>query len=170
MSGRRLASLIASPLAWGCDGPAPTEETGVHFCDRGEPAVEVTPARGAWGELHDGGTLWCGTPPQGGAPYSPFRLRMHGPEVTGDGIEVELIATEQGTGEELAYTSLTMGLVCANVGENEGYWVGSEAHMRYTLDLEDLAGRAAELLVRATSMTDPSVVAEMRADVSLVLD
>jgi hypothetical protein len=160
MSWLLLAACVEEP-------PPPP----LHPCEQGEAVVEATPARGAWGDLHDGGTLWCGNPPQGGAPYSPFRVRMTGPEAVGEGIELELVAVEEGTGVELAYTALTMGLTCANVGENVGYWVGSEAHMRYTgFGLEELEGRQAELQIRATAISDPSIEAETRVQVELVLD
>jgi hypothetical protein len=158
-------------LLLGACSATPPPPPPLHPCDQGEVAVEATPARGAWGDLHDGGTLWCGNPPQGGAPYSPFRVRMTGPEAVGDGIELEMVALEQGTGVELAYTALTMGLTCANVGENEGYWVGSEAHMRYTgFSLEELGGRQAELVIRAVALSAPSVEAEASVQVELVLD
>jgi hypothetical protein len=162
--------LLAVALLGACSAE-PVPQPPLLPCEQEEAEVEATPARGAWGDLYDGGTLWCGNPPQGGAPYSPFRVRMTGPEAVGDGITLELVAVEQGTGVELAYTELTMGLTCANVGENEGYWVGSEAHMRYTgFSLEELGGRQAELQIRAAAMSDPSVEAEMLVEVELVLE
>lgn len=164
---RLLPVLLLAACA---TGPEP-EPPPLHPCEQQAREVQATPARGAWGDLHDGGTLWCGNPPQGGAPYSPFRVRMKGPEVVGDGVTLEMLAIEQGTGVELAYTQLTMGLTCANVGENEGWWVGSEAHMRYTgFSLDELGGRLAELVIRAVALADPSVEAEMTVDIELVLD
>lgn len=130
----------------------PPIEIGVPPCDSSALVLQAAPARGAFGDLTDG-RLWCGIPPQGGAPYSPLRIRLLGGSDWSAGAHLELIASDLDDGSELAYTELDMGLVCANVGDNEGFWVGSEAHMRYDgLGLDDLDGRLARLTVRASTL------------------
>lgn len=127
----------------------------------------MAPPNGDFGDLVSGGTLWFGNPPQGGAPYSPFRLRILGDVAFGDGVFVEMTAADP-NGVELAYTSLFLGLACANVGESEGMWVGSEAHMRYDgFSLDALDDRVASLFLRATAVEAPEKMAEYAVDVTL---
>ncbi|MEQ1502444.1 MAG: hypothetical protein ABMB14_09440 [Myxococcota bacterium] len=169
-------AIAIAAWASGCvaEGPSATDTSTfdpLHPCATPEMAVEAAPPHGDYGEFADGADLWCGNPPQGGAPYSPFKLRLSGPDEVGEGIAVEMTATDAATGEELAYTTLTMGLTCANVGENAGHWVGSEAHLRYggwTLDALD--GRLADVTIHAEAMADPSIAADVSASVALVLD
>jgi hypothetical protein len=157
-------AACAAPIE---EGPPPPE----HPCSQDQGAIDVAPPHGDFGELVDGGTLWCGNPPQGGAPYSPFRLRIQGAEGFEDGVLVEMTAADLADGSELAFTSLTMGLTCANVGESAGMWVGSEAHMRYNgYGLDELDGRSAEITFRATAQADPELWVETVVDVELVLD
>ena len=162
-----LAALVGCAAApEGDDAPEPP----VHPCDSDVGRLDVAPPNGEFGELVDGGALWFGNPPQGGAPYSPFRLRILGDLAFGDGVSVEMMASDPSDGSELAYTTLAMGVACANVGESAGMWVGSEAHMRYDgFSLNALDGRAAEIKLRATAVSDPEVVVETTADVVLTL-
>jgi hypothetical protein len=157
-------------LMWtACVEPPPVENLGP--CDHEAASVEVAPPFGDYGELVQGASLWCGDPPQGGAPYSPFRMRVQGPEPFEDGAQIEMTAVDPADGAELAFTSLTMGLTCANVGESEGYWVGSEAHMRYTgWGLDELAERDAEVTITAIALTDPAVRASVTVPVVLVTE
>ncbi|HHO53066.1 MAG TPA: hypothetical protein ENK18_19860 [Deltaproteobacteria bacterium] len=162
----------ALPLIWllGCsEEPIETPAPILPPCHSDTLSIDAAPSRGAFGDLL-GGSLWCGNPPQGGAPYSPLRLRLEGSSGWSAGMFLELIATDLADGTELAYTALEMGLVCANVGESEGSWVGSEAHMRYDgRTLDDLEGRTAELTVRAAALEgDEQVEASWWVD--LVLD
>lgn len=158
--------------AVGCAVEEPTEpDPPSHPCSQTTRRLDVAPPNGDFGDLVDGGTLWCGNPPQGGAPYSPFRLRILADLAFADGASIEMTAVDLDDGETLASTTLTMGLACANVGESEGMWVGSEAHMRYNgHELADLDGRSAEVTFRASPTTDPSLVVETVVDVELVLE
>jgi hypothetical protein len=82
-----------------------------------------------------------------------------------------MTAVDAEDGSELAYTDLTMGLTCANVGESAGTWVGSEAHMRYYGHvLDDLDGREAVVTVRASAISTPDVEATTSWQVQLVLE
>lgn len=152
-------------------GCAPLPEPPPPPCAAEEAALELAPPFGAFGELEDGGELWCGDPPQGGAPYSPFRVRIEGPEALADGVSLQMTATDAEDGGVLGSTGLVLGLVCANAGESAGTWVGGEAHLRYEGSaLEDLDGRAVDLVVTATSLGAEPVVAEIALRVHLVVD
>ncbi|MEQ1565106.1 MAG: hypothetical protein ABMA64_05670 [Myxococcota bacterium] len=150
------AMVIAAGIGLtGCPPPMPEEIPGP--CESDRSALDVAPPDGAFGDLGDGDTLWCGNPPQGGAPYTPFRLRVRGPEAWEDGAEVLMTAADA-DGTELGWTQLTLGLTCANVGESAGSWVGSEAHLRYSgWGLDELDGMAATVTLSATALADPSV-------------
>lgn len=167
----RWISLLALAAAIGCTPDAPPDLDPVHPCDQPGAHLDLAPPGGDFGDLSDGSELWCGNPPQGGAPYTPFRLRFAGPEAFEDGVMLEMRAVDVDSGEELALTTLTMGVTCANVGESEGFWVGSEAHMRYEgWSLDELAGRGAELAVTARAIDDPTLAAESSVEVELVLE
>lgn len=154
-------------LSGACAPPPEVPEVGP--CDARHAALEVAPPDGDYGDLVDGADLWCGDPPQGGAPYTPFRLRVAGPEALADGVYVEMTAVDAADGAELAYTDLTMGLTCANVGESAGTWVGGEAHMRYFgYALNDLPGRTAEVTVRVSTLGAEALDLEERWTVQLV--
>ncbi len=134
-------------------GPGPGLEIPPHTCASSVTALDVAPPRGAYGELREDPSLWCGIPPQGGAPYTPLRgIRVRGPEALAEGLVIEVTVADVEASEELSYMELAARMTCANVGDNEGYWVGSEVHVRYPgYSLDDLAERDAELTVRVTS-------------------
>jgi hypothetical protein len=102
--------------------------------------------------LHDGASVAYGNPPQGGAPYAPFTLRFEGLEQGETGLHIAMEAHDAATGEELGTTDYQQWLTCANVGDNEGYLVGPEFHLRFFgRTLEELDGREAEFTVTATN-------------------
>lgn len=172
-SGSRASLAALAAVGFGCAEPAPTTSTDPslfeHPCAHDGDRLDIAPPDAEYGDLVDGATVWCGNPPQGGAPYTPFRVRAWGPEALADGIALELSAASP-DGVELAYTELTMGLTCANVGDSEGFWVGAEAHMRYNgWTLDELDGLDATVVVRAHALTDPAFELGAAADVALVL-
>lgn len=169
-----LAALAVALGSAGCAEPAPTTSTDPslfeHPCAQDGARLDVAPPDADYGDLTDGAAVWCGNPPQGGAPYTPFRVRAWGPEALADGLALELSA-ETPDGVELAFTELTMGVTCANVGESEGFWVGAEAHMRYNgWSLEALDGLDATIVVRAHALSEPAFELGVAADVALVLE
>lgn len=171
--GTRCLGIMMRPglllLAASCaDGPV----LPAHPCHaEADWTVEITPAREPFGSMTEGGPLWCGIPPQGGAPYTPVRARVRGPDSLRDGMQLYVVATDAETGEELSVTDLpSTRMTCANVGESAGYWVGSELHLRFPeRTLQDLSEREVDLTLEV-STEDGSVVIEDRWLVTLVLD
>ncbi|MEQ1569334.1 MAG: hypothetical protein ABMA64_27100 [Myxococcota bacterium] len=149
--------------AAGCAGAAPLDPGAPP-----EPWLELAPPGGAFGDLVDGSSLWCGIPPQGGAPYSPIGVRARGPDVLGEGVAIEAIGADPDSGEPLVYVALALAWVQANVGDAAGAWVGPEVHLRYDgQSLDDLAGRELFLVVRATALADPAVVTSFEVTTTL---
>jgi len=149
----------------GCE--ASTDGVSPHPCAAPELALEVAPPDGDYGDLADGGELWAGIPPQGGAPYSPFRVRLEGPDALYDGIDVRVRVAEGDV--VVADDTIPMRLVCANVGENAGRWVGAEVHLIYTgWALDELPGRDVD--VEVTVAGSEGLVVTERGTATLVVD
>lgn len=117
--------------------------------DVGELAAAVAPAGVDYDEVTEGDAILYGTPPQGGSPYSPFHVRTTGLADLGDGATVRLIAEDIDGDVLLGDTTYELRLVCANVGDDAGSWVGSDLHQRFDgYDLDGLDGR--EVRITAT--------------------
>jgi len=149
-------------IAVGCAGTdpstVPTADTGVTYdvpcAVRGEPTLDVAHAVDPWGL--DDAEIGCGIPPQGGAPYARFRLRI-GDLALDDGATVTVTVTDLDTGEALGGTELVMGFVCSNVGDDADHWVGSEVHARFDgYSVEELLGRHVQVV--ASVATDDDLV------------
>jgi len=136
-------------------------------CALAAPAVDVALAGEPYGELEDGVEVWFGTPPQGGAPYTPFEVRFQGIIVESFPVQIVTEAYDVDDGTLLADTSVEHNSICGNVGENDGWRIGSEVHMRYELDLAELDGREADIEVRVEGPT--GTVESFRFRGSLVL-
>ena len=162
----RYAFLLTGGCLMGCDEPPVTVPP--HPCESEAVSFDVAQPREAFGSLQDGGALWYGTPPQGGAPFTPLRLRIRGPASLADGMRISMMTHDMVTDEELSFTELDTRMTCANVGDSAGYWVGSEVHMRYAgWSLDDLEGRQAAFTVQVTSL-DEEVTVEDGWEVELV--
>ena len=108
--------------------------------------------------------IYCGTPPQGGAPYAPFGVRIRGINPDELGIELTMTAVDVDTGEEVGSGDYTQQMICSNVGGNEGHWVGAELHMRfYGYELDALHGRAVHMTVDARNQSGDWVQTEIDA-------
>lgn len=132
------------------------DDTGVPPNSPCPPAVEATldlaHADEPWGI--EGAELGCGIPPQGGAPYTRVRVRVHGTRAVANGAEIDIVATDAATGELLGGANRTAGFVCANVGDNADHWVTSEVHLRYDgFSVDDLLGREVELSATVSAGT-----------------
>ena len=137
-------------FALACAGADPHEQTPCE--ELGSPGVELAPSDLEFGDFHDGDPLLYGTPPQGGAPYSPFKARASGMDGLDETTVVNLHAADLDDGTELGDISYDVRFVCANVGAAAGSWVGSDLHLRFQgWSLEDLAGRSAEVTMTVTT-------------------
>ncbi len=122
------------------DGPCPVTA---------DPYVEFAQRDADYATFSGGDTLEYGDPPQGGAPFAPFLVRAYGLDHSADGYKVFLDAIDTETDEILGQGEYPQLFVCANVGDNAGYRIAPELHMRFFgFDLADLQGRSAEIVVR----------------------
>jgi len=151
----RLWMAVPLLLLGACAGdPADAPDSGTLTADtgatwdvpcavRGEPELEVAHALDPWGL--DEAAIGCGIPPQGGAPYARFRLRIANLDLS-DGGTVAVTLTDRDSGEALGAAELTMGFVCANVGDDADHWLGSEVHARFDgYQVDELIGRRVEV-------------------------
>jgi hypothetical protein len=159
MSMVGLFALGCYEMPLTCDGPCvATADTGPGYdvpCAIDGPAyLDVAHALDGWGL--DETEIGCGIPPQGGAPYARFRLRIGDLDLS-DGGTVQLRLTDRDSGEQLGGAELPMGFVCANVGDDADHWVGSEVHARFDgFTVEELLGR--RVAVEATVVSDTESV------------
>lgn len=135
-----MKSLLVLPLllVFGCEGPPPTllPDTCPTLL---VPTAELSQSD-EWG-MQDGDPVAFGIPPQGGAPFAPFGLRVWGMSASVDGYEIEMSAFERSTGELIGTASYEQRFVCANVPPNEGSRVTSELHMRFFgFEPDEIAG------------------------------
>lgn len=154
----RWIRMVPMLIGVACGGetpvPAtPTADTGpgydVPCAVRGEPTLDVAHATEPWGL--DEASIGCGIPPQGGAPYARFRLRV-GNLPLSDGAEVEVSVVDLDSGETLGGASLAMGFVCSNVGDDADHWVGSEVHARFDgFTVDELLGRHVQVVTSVTA-------------------
>lgn len=148
---RHLGLLIALTA---CADPTDTGDPPVGSCDAGnQPELQVS-HYGTYDALGD--TVYCGIPPQGGAPYAPFGVRVRGlsPEDNG-GMHVVITATDVATSEVVGESEFWERFLCSNVGESEGWWVAAEFHLRfYGYTLEELHGRQIDLRFLAEGPDD----------------
>lgn len=123
--------------------PPPPVDTAEPGCGSGPPTLELAQTDTPFG-LADGDALFCGTPPQGGAPYAPFRLRVRGiSDLDAPWVE---IAVRDPDDVVLGEAAQAHGFLCANAGNDAGWWVASEVHARFAgLELGDLDGRALQV-------------------------
>lgn len=123
-----------------------------------EAGLDLVPSPLEFGTFTDGGDVEYGNPPQGGAPYSPFRARAGGFSTLDEGAVVDMWGTDLDDGSNLGEVTYEIRFVCANVGESAGQWLASDLHFRYFgWALEDLAGRTAEISVRVSDLDGNSV-------------
>lgn len=163
----RALTLIFALAA--CGHAADSSEPPVGACDLApgdSPALEVS-HYGTYDALGD--VVYCGIPPQGGAPYAPFGVRIRGmtPEDNG-GMHVVITATDATTQEVVGESEFWERFLCSNVGESEGYWVAAEFHLRfYGRTLEDLHGREVDIAFTAEG-PDDTVTETLRFDLDCV--
>ncbi len=145
---RMLTTLLVFAVLAGCPAPDDTGDIEGPCPVTTTPFVEFAQRDALYGQQVDGDALAYGHPPQGGAPFAPFLVRAHGLGHSADGYRVTLDAVDTQTDEVLGQGEYPQLFVCANVGDNAGYRVAPELHMRfYGWELDDLEGRQATVTV-----------------------
>jgi hypothetical protein len=147
---RRVFAIL--PILYACgDAPDDTGDAPESCEATSNPLLEIA-QYGPYGELVDGSALLFGNPPQGGAPYAPFSLRISGMDQGDLGMGIEMEAIDSDTQELLGTGSYTQRFLCSNTGDNDGTFVGADLHMRFFgWALEDLDGRAAQVVITAAN-------------------
>jgi hypothetical protein len=150
-----LRSALAVVLLVGCtDGKDDTGTTPPELdrCGADVPVFEVARSGDVLGEDLGIIDLEVDIPPQGGAPYAPFVGRIAGLEQPELGYNFDMVALDADSGEELGSGEYAMRYICANAGDNTGWMVGAELHLRfYGWNTKDLDGRTAEVEFTATN-------------------
>ncbi len=142
----RALSLAAVLVFGGCvgDGPNPPSIEGCEWV--GDAVLEFGQDLAEVGPQPDGGSISYGNPPQGGAPYAPFQIRIHAELQPGVRVPVDGTIVEVGTGEVLATAEQSQAFICSNVGAHSGWLYGGEVHLRFwDRSLEELEGRQVEI-------------------------
>ncbi len=133
-------------------------------CDTlGDPGLEIAPADVDFGDFQAGDPLLYGNPPQGGAPYSPFHARVTGVPDLDDGASITLHAVDPTDDALLGDTPYEVRLVCANVGDSAGQWLGTDLHQRFNgWTLDDLEGRTMDLTLTIANQAGDGVEASLQ--------
>lgn len=148
--------MIALLLACAAEPSGPPCEVS------GEPALEVAPADVDFGAFVEGDPLYYGVPPQGGALYSPFHARVNGVSDLDEGAVIRLTGTDPADDTVIAETEYELRLVCANVGDSAGQWLGTDLHLRFgEWTMEELAGRAMALTLEINNLDGAGVTAAL---------
>ena len=154
-SPHQLLPIVLLALV-GCEPPEPEPPAALCDATPGEAARLDVSHYGTYGEPAD--IVYCGIPPQGGAPYAPFGIRVRGIDPDEAGLQVTMQAVDLDTGETVGTGEFTEHFICSNVGENEGHWVGSELHMRfYSYTIDDLHDRDVEIHLEAENTLGETV-------------
>lgn len=128
----------------------------------GDPELEVAPADVDFGGFHDGDSLLYGVPPQGGALYCPFHARVDGIADLDLGAHIEMVGIDADSDTVIAETTYDGRLVCANVGESAGQWLGTDLHLRFgEWTMEDLADKVLRLELWIENLDGDGVGAEL---------
>lgn len=94
-------------------------------------------------ELPEGcpeGSLPVGTPPQGGAPFLPLRLRLHA-DLGEDVFRLDAAGQAMAGATVLGEEAVGVSALCANTGSDAGWYLLGELHLRFPgLEQADLDG------------------------------
>ena len=125
MSRARPSVPAVLPLLVACAGIVACSGGGAP-CGAGEPTIEVG-QRDQW-NVPDG-TIAFGIPPQGGAPYAPFQMRVRGVEESS--LYVVRMDAWDAEGNRIEERRSAQPFVCANAGVYAGYRFAPDVHMRF---------------------------------------
>lgn len=164
-----MRAILMLPVLAGCPSGPATDTDQAGLCPAEDPAWAELSQGDQWG-LGDGTLVSFGIPPQGGAPFAPFLVRLHGAPPSPDGYLVEMDAYDHTLGESVGEGSYNQRFVCANVGENEGTRVASELHMRFFgWESADLADHPVTITIDVTPAEGPAVTASFEGTLAWVL-
>ena len=149
-----------------CKGPSTPIDPGT--CPQlDEPYAELSQGDG-W-DLTDGTPVEFGIPPQGGAPYAPFEIRLIG-MVSSDWYTVDMAAYDTTTAEMIGTETFSQRFVCANVGEHAGTRYTPELHMRfYGWEPPEIDGAEVDVEITISPEQGDPVVAGYRGVLDWVL-
>lgn len=113
----------------------------------------------AEGMMLPGDDVPIGTPPQGGAPYTPVEHRMLLPMHDGEVVRLEAYVYDVETQEQVGSFEHREMPLCSNVGDNFGFWFGGEVHVRFPgFPLEELDNLEVEMEVSLYAADDSLLV------------
>ena len=139
--------ILLGALGVGCKAPPTPVDPGT-CAESEDPVVELSQGD-AW-VIEDGTPVQFGIPPQGGAPYAPFEIRLRGMPFADD-YAVVLEATRVSDQLLIGTGDYVQRFVCANVGENQGTRYTPELHMRFfTFEPPDLEGDTVDVEITVT--------------------
>lgn len=128
----------------------------------GDPLLELAPVDADFGDFVDGDALLFGTPPQGGAPFTPIRARVSGLEDPALGVSLRVSGTDPNDGADFGEVAYETRMVCSNVGDNAGSYIAADIHFRYyDWSLDELDGRELELVVELSDLHGNSLTESM---------
>lgn len=133
------AALVAlTACGVGTDG---TDDTGTAGdCASTEPLAIEFARFLADGPRADGDPIEIGDPPQGGAGYAPFEVRLRAPAVNGP-LTATITVEDADSGALLGDIEQPGTPFCSNVGANQGWWYVGDIHARFwDEELADLDG------------------------------
>ncbi len=170
-----ISAACVGPVGHGdTDPPGDTDDTDVVVsptCAWGALPVLEFARSVATGLPPDGTVIEYGNPPQGGAPYAPFEVRLHAEFDTTQRIEVSANAVDTTSGEELGTIVQPQVFLCANAGPHAGWLYGGEVHVRFwDRTLEELEGKVVKVTM-TVALPDGAapVVAETTGALTWVL-
>lgn len=152
--------VVVAGCASSVDDPVDDTETDVGPVDCSTstaPALEFGQEL-ALGPMVDGSAVDIGVPPQGGAPYAPFELRLRADLDDLARLDANGTIVASGTGAPLGDIEEPKVFLCANVGPHAGWRYGGELHVRFwDKTREQLDGVEVEVALDVT-LPDASVV------------
>jgi len=140
---RWLRAAMLWVAAVGCSEAEP-KDTAQPSCEEGPLLLELAQRDGF--PIGAKAPILYGHPPQGGVPYAPYEVRFRGVPAADQGVTVQMELTDPATGALLGDVRLAQRFLCSNTGEDQGFWVGGEVHIRFwEYDLDSLLGRAGQV-------------------------
>lgn len=134
-----------------------TDPVVVDCATTASPALEFAQEL-ASGPMADRADVDIGIPPQGGAPYAPFELRLRAELDDLARLDAHGEIVDAATDELLGDITESKAFLCANVGVHAGWRYGGELHVRFWDRVrEELDGRSVRVELEV-ALPDTTVV------------